>query len=269
MNYQKIKLDPDYLNGLLDTDLKDNELKTLLPKMGIDFSNGIASIPFYRTDVMHQIDVVEDVAIAIGYEKFEPRIPKIPTMAQRNELQEKCSVAREIMIGIGLEEVVSFVLTNDNKQFKMMNAPVEEAATILNPKTEDYTICRKHIMPSLIAVLSENKHNEYPQRIFEVGDCVELAKSETGAVNIRKLAVALCHKDTDINEIKSVLETFAQLYGMKYALKNSFNPSMIKGRCGEILAGGKKIGFIGEIDPVVLGNWNLENPIAVFELEIR
>lgn len=268
MNCQKIKLDLDYLNGLLDTDLKDNELKILLPKMGIDFAGGTANIPFYRTDVMHQIDVVEDAAIAIGYEKFEPRIPKIPTMAERNELEERCSAIREIMVGLGLEEVVSFVITNDEKQFKMMNAPAEECATILNPKTEDYTICRKYITPSLMSVLSENKHNEYPQRIFEIGDCVELAKSETGAVNIRKLAVALCHKDTDINEIKSVLETFAQLYGMKYALKNSSSPSLIKGRCGDILVGGKKAGFVGEIDPAVLQNWGLENPVAVFELVV-
>ncbi len=269
MNCQKIKLDPDYLNGLLDIDLKDGELRTILTKMGIDFSNGMASIPFYRTDVMHQIDIVEDVAIAIGYEKFEPRIPKIPTMAQRNELQEKCSVAREIMVGIGLEEVVSFVLTNDNRQFKMMNTPVEETAAILNPKTEDYTICRKYVVPSLMSVLSENKHNEYPQKIFEIGDCVYLDDSETGAVNIRKLAVALCHKDADINGIKSVLETFMRSYGTNYSLKNSSHPSMIKGRCGDIVVGGKKIGFIGEVDPVVLQNWGLEKPVAVFEMGIE
>ncbi|MBI4167624.1 MAG: phenylalanine--tRNA ligase subunit beta [Candidatus Aenigmarchaeota archaeon] len=269
MNYQKIKLDKDYLNGLLDADLNDNELKTILSKMGIEFSGGIALVPFYRTDVMHQIDIVEDVAISMGYEKFEPRIPKIPTMAARSELQEKCSAAREIMIGLGLEEVVSFVLTNNEKQFKMMNAPVEEAATILNPKTEDYTICRKYLTPSLMSVLSENKHNEYPQRIFEIGDCVRLSDKDTGADNVRKIAVAICHGNADINEIKSVLETFMLSYGTNYALKNSSHPSMIKGRCGDIIVGGKKIGFIGEVDPPVLQNWGLEKPVAVFEMVVE
>lgn len=263
---QKIGVSMDYLNGLLDTDLKEGELKPVLSRMGIAFSNGVASIPFYRTDVMHQIDVVEDAAISIGYGKFEPRIPKIPTMAVRDELQERCSVIREIMAGLGMEETVSFVLTNNERQFKMMNAPVEGCASIMNPKTQDYTACRKYVVPSLMAVLSDNKHNEYPQRIFEIGDCVSLSKTETGASNIRKIAVALCHKDADINEIKSVLETFMRLYGMNYALKNSSHPSMIKGRCGDILVNGGKIGFIGEVDPAVLGNWYLENPVAVFEM---
>ncbi|MBI3412672.1 MAG: phenylalanine--tRNA ligase subunit beta [Candidatus Aenigmarchaeota archaeon] len=269
MNCQKIKLNADYLNGLLDTDLKENEIRTLLLKMGVDFTNGVASVPFYRTDVMHQIDIVEDVAISMGYGKFEPRIPKIPTMAERDELQEKCLALKEIMVGLGLEETVSFVLTNYNKQFKMMNAPVEECAEILNPKTEDYTICRKYILPSLIAVLADNKHNEYPQRIFELGDCVYLSNNDTGASNVRKVGVALCHKNADTNEIKSVLETFMNLYGMKYSLKNSAHPSLIKGRCGDILVDGRKAGFIGEVDPAVLQNWGLENPVAVFEMDVE
>jgi len=238
---QKIKINLDYLNELLDTDLKESDLKSLLAKMGVGFEKGFAFVPFYRTDVMHQIDVVEDAAIAIGYQKFEPRIPKIPTMAERDVLQEKCSSIKEIMIGLGLEETVSFVLTNEQKQFKMMGVPPQECATILNPKTEDYTICRKYILPSLMPVFADNKHNEYPQNIFEVGDCVELDKNDTGAANVRKLAVALCHKDADINGIKSVLETFMHLYGARYELKNSSHPSMIKGRCGDILVNGKKV----------------------------
>ncbi|MBI2084980.1 MAG: phenylalanine--tRNA ligase subunit beta [Candidatus Aenigmarchaeota archaeon] len=268
MERQKIDVNADYVNGLLDTDLKENELKTLLVKMGVDFTKGIASVPCYRTDVMHQMDIVEDVAIAIGYQKFEPRIPKIPTMAERNEVYEKCYAIKEIMIGLSFEETVSFVLTNDKKQFTMMNSPSEECATILNPKTEDYTACRKHLIPSLVAVLADNKHNEYPQKIFETGDCVELSNNDTGAINARKFAAATCHANADVNEIKSVLETFAHLYGIKYTLKNSSHPSMIRGRCGDIFVDGEKTGVIGEISPEVLKNWGLENPVAVFEMVV-
>ncbi|MBI4176999.1 MAG: phenylalanine--tRNA ligase subunit beta [Candidatus Aenigmarchaeota archaeon] len=266
---QKIKVSLDYLNGLLDTDLKEDEVKMMLAKMGVLFANNVASVPFYRTDVMHQIDIVEDVAIAFGYQNFEPRIPKIPTMAQRNRTQEKSCVIKEIMVGLGMEETVSFVLTNDSKQFNMMAAPVEECATILNPKTEDYTACRKSLIPSLMNVLGDNKHNEYPQRIFEIGDCVELDKSETGASNVRKLAVALCHADADINEIKSVLETFMHSYGLGYRLKNSAHPSLMSGRCGEIIVDGRKVGIIGEINPAVLKNWGLDNPVAVLEMVVE
>ncbi len=265
---QKIDVNTDYINGLLDTDLKENELKTLLARMGLDLAEGAASVPCYRTDVMHQMDIVEDVAIAVGYDKFEPRIPKIPTMAERDVIYEKCRVIKEIMVGLGFEETVSFVLTNDKKQFTMMNSQAEECATILNPKTEDYTECRRHITPSLVAVLADNKHNEYPQKIFEAGDCVELANNDTGAINVRKFAAATCHANADVNEIKSVLETFSHLYGIKYTLKNSSHPSMIKGRCGDIVVDGKKIGVIGEISPEVLKNWGLENPVAVFEMVV-
>ncbi len=269
MSDQKIEVSIDYLNGLLDTDMKEYELKKALSKMGVGFSGGVASVPCYRADVMHQIDVVEDAAIAIGYENFQPRIPKIPTMAERDPLEEKCSAVREIAVGLGAQEVVSFILTNEDRQFKMMGAAPEECAAILNPKTEDYTICRKTILPSLLDVLMSNTHNEYPQKIFEVGDCVYLDDGETGAKNVRKLALAISHRDADINEIKSALETFMRLYGVGYSLKNSTHPSLIKGRCGDISVGGKKIGFIGEIAPSVLNNWCLENPVAVFEIAIE
>ncbi|MFH0890257.1 MAG: phenylalanine--tRNA ligase subunit beta [Candidatus Aenigmatarchaeota archaeon] len=266
MSAQKIKLNAGYLNELLDTDLKEGEIKKILSKMGIGFSEGVASVPCYRADVMHQIDIVEDAAIAIGYGNFIPRIPKIPTMAERDALAEKCSAIKEIMIGLGGQEVISFILTNEKRHFEMMNVKTEECATILNPKTEDYTICRKSITPSLLDVLKSNMHNEYPQKIFEVGDCVYVYKSETGAINVRKLAFATSHRDADINEVKSILEAFMKLSGEKYEIRNASNPSMIKGRYGEVFAGEKKIGAIGEIDPSVLKNWELENPVAVFEI---
>ncbi len=268
MSDQKIKISLGYLNGLLDTDMKEYELKKTLSKMGIGFLSGSALVPCYRADVMHQIDIVEDAAIAIGYGNFQPRVPKIPTMAERDPLEERCSAIREIAVGLGAQEVVSFILTNENRQFKMMGVAPEECAAILNPKTEDYTVCRKSILPSLLDVLRSNTHNEYPQKIFEVGDCVYVGGGETGAENVRKFAFAASHRDADINEIKSVLETFMRLYGVGYSLKNSTHPSLIKGRCGDILVDGKKIGFIGEIDPPVLSNWGLKKPVAVFEMTI-
>ena len=83
------------------------------------------------------------------------------------------------------------------------------------------------------------------------------------------MGVGLCHGGADINEIKSVLETFMKSYGTNYTLKNSAHPSVIKGRCGDIIVDGKKIGFVGEVDPAVLQNWGLENPVAVFEMVIE
>ncbi len=269
MSAQKIKLNADYLNGLLDTDLKEAEIKNILSKMGMELSGGVVSVPCYRADVMHQIDIVEDAAIAIGYDKFQPRIPKIPTMAERDALSEKTSAIKEIMSGLGAQEVVSFVLTNEKKHFEMMNAKPEECAAILNPKTEDYTICRKSIIPSLMDVLKTNMHNEYPQKIFEVGDCVALSDSETGATNVRKLAFATSHRDADMNEIISVLESFMKLAGIKYGVRNSQNDSMIGGRCGDVIVNGNKIGVVGEIHPDVLEKWGLENPVAVFEILVE
>ena len=84
---KKMKLDTNYVNKILGLSLNDTEIKKLLERMGFSYNNKQVLIPSYRADILHPIDIVEDIAIAHGYENFTPEIPKIATIAKEDPLE--------------------------------------------------------------------------------------------------------------------------------------------------------------------------------------
>ncbi len=269
MDRWKIKVDVGYVNKILGLQLGKKDMKKLLEKMDIEFDGRNASIPAYRTDVMHQIDIVEDIAIAYGYDKFEPTVPAVPTIGRPLEKNDYYYTAKQIMVGIGLQEVVSLTLSNFEDEFDKMNAPRKPVAETLNSVTPECSICRRDVLPSLMDVLAHNQHREYPQRIFEVGDTVLLdSKEETGAKNVKKLACTVADTRVSYAEVSAVLDSFINNMGLKYELKPAKHPSFIDGRAADVYAKGKKVGIIGEIHPSVLNKWKLEMPVVAFELDL-
>lgn len=269
LNPWRMKLDINYVNKLLDLDLKPVEVKAALEKMRFGMSGRDVLVPAYRTDILHQIDLVEDICIVYGYEKFEPRIPKLPTIGQPNEKNEFCSRLREVMIGLGFQEVVNFILSNPKKEFDMIRKKLGKVVEIQQSKTEEYTITRVSLIPSLLGTIAGNASAGMPQRIFEVGTVIEIdEKSETGAVNVEKLGAAIVHSSANYSEMRAHVETLFRNLGVKFEIEEAKNSSFIEGRAVNILVKGKSIGVLGEIHPEVLSNFKIEYPVVVFEVEI-
>ena len=195
---------------------------------------------------------------------FEPRLPRVITVAHRDEMNEFVYFLRRIMIGLGMQEVVSMVLTNKDAQFKKMELKEGPLCETMNPLTVEYTACRKNLLPSMLNVLSQNKHREYPQMIFEIGDVVQPdASEETGARHSKRLAA--CITDTIVNyeQIVSALDVIMKNLGIAYKLTRTEHNSFMPGRVAEISG----MGIIGEIHPKVLENWGIEKPVVAFEVD--
>lgn len=266
----KMKTDVGYVNRILGLKLDKKQMAALLGKMDIGFDGTNAIVPPYRTDVMHQMDIAEDVAIAYGYDKFEPEVPRVATIAQPLEKHERLYGVKQVMAGIGMQEVICLTLSNAGDEFDKMNAPRQPVAETRNAVTPECNICRRDVLPSLMDVFANNQHNEYPQKIFEAGDVVVLdAASETGARNVKKLAAAIADTRASYADIASVLASFMESAGVKYELRSAKNPAFIEGRVAEIISNGSIIGVVGEISPKVLGNWKIEMPVAAFELDLE
>ncbi|MEM4727409.1 MAG: phenylalanine--tRNA ligase subunit beta [Candidatus Bathyarchaeia archaeon] len=270
---REMELDPDYVNKLLGLKLRDGEIASYLESMGygVELGNSLrVLVPCYRTDVMHPIDLVEDVAIAYGYERFIPEIPSIPSPAGEDTLEVFCRRLRDFMVGFGLLETMTFMMTNRRNLFERMCMPPEPVAETENPKTEEYNILRNRLLPSLMEVLSTNKHNPYPQNIFEVGEVILLDEGEdTGARTAKRLAVALCHSKANFSEIKALMESILSNLGLhEVELEPSSLPYFIEGRGVEGKIRGKLVCWAGEIRPEVLENWGLEMPVAGLEMDV-
>jgi len=112
-------------------------------------------------------------------------------------------------------------------------------------------------------------HIEYPQKIFDVGTVFELnSKEETGIGEKMHLAVGICHENAGYTEIRQVLDYLLRMLDLKYEIKEYEHSSFIPGRCGQIIINGKEAGFLGEIHPIVLENFNLEFPCAAMEIDL-
>jgi phenylalanyl-tRNA synthetase beta chain len=238
--------------------------------MGLGFDGKNVIIPCYRTDIMHPIDIVEDVAIAYGYQNFEPMIPKISSVAERLPHIEYINFIKDIMIGLGFQEVVTMILTNKENEFERMNNKIESVCEIANSLSSECTICRKNILPSLLRVLTQNMHREFPQKIFEIGEVVVLDnKSETGARNFYKLGCVITDSKVGYENIASILDSLMKNLNIKYRLQKTSSSIFIKGRVAEIFVNNKSIGIMGEIHPTVLENWKLEMPVVGLELNLN
>ena len=265
---RKMKLDLNYINQRLGLNLKDKEVKDLLERMGYGVGKSEVLIPAYRADVLHQVDLAEDIAIAYGYENFAEEIPLIATIGEENELEKFSRKIREILVGLSLIEVKNYHLITEEELNKKMN--LTNKAVGLKNVLGEYNHLRNAIIPSLLRTLTENQHNEYPQNIFELGRTFFLDdKEETGVKEIEKLAVAICHEKADFTELKQMLDLLISTLGLEYKVKECVLPSYIPGRVGKIVCQGVEIGCIGELHPQVLENWNLIMPAVVLELDME
>ncbi|MDP7282716.1 MAG: phenylalanine--tRNA ligase subunit beta [Candidatus Undinarchaeales archaeon] len=266
----KMPLDLTYVNQLLDKDFKPVDVKKELEKMRFGFDGKNVQIPAYRTDIMHNIDIVEDIAIAHGYEKFEPRIPEIPTIGKPNPAENFSNHLRTLMVGLGFQEIVNFVLTNENREYVHTKRGPDPHIEIWNPKAADYTTARTSLAAGLLNTLSMNASSEMPHKIFEVGITVQLdPKYETGARNERRIAAAVSHSDANYSEMKAITEAFLNQTGIKFEFTESKDALFIPGRAVVIHLNGKKAGVMGEVSPEALANFKIEYPVTLFELDLE
>lgn len=267
-----IALNPNYVNSLLGLRLTNKEIIEYLKKMGHDAEEvGKDRIevfsPCYRTDIMHPIDIVEDVAIAYGYGNFDPEIPNITTIGEEDDKEIFCTRLRSLLVGYGMQESVTFILTNKNNLFKKMNMDIVPIAETSNAKTSEYNVVRNWLLPSLMEVLSKNKHNEYPQNLFEVGEVVILDDNDVGNRTMKRLAITLCHSKANFSEMKSLVESILANVGVTdYEVQQSNCPCYTTGRAAKFVVNGKTLARFGEINPKVLEHWQLETPIAGGEI---
>ncbi|MCW1296363.1 MAG: phenylalanine--tRNA ligase subunit beta [Candidatus Parvarchaeota archaeon] len=273
-NEMKIEIETEQVNKIIGLKLNQEEIAKLLERARygiIRARKDVISIvvPFYRIDILHPVDVIEDVAIMYGYNKMKPEELRIYTTGSLSSSTNFIDLVRELMVGYGFQEILSFTLINKDTLFKKMNLKEERVFEISNPKSLNYSCLRNSILPGLIDFLSVNIQHEYPQRIFECGDVFLIdEKEENCTKQVKKLCAVICDSKASFSQAKSFVEALSRDIGLKFEIVEGKHDSFINGRFGKIIWNGKEIGLIGEIHPKVLENFNIENPISCFEIEI-
>ncbi len=272
---EEIDVNVAEVNRVLGLGISEYETAEILRRMRysvVEMKGGVLKvlIPPYRVDILHEIDIIEDVVIGYGINNIIPELPKIPTVGKKHRKEKMSEKIREIMVGMGFHEILNFMLSNKEKQFIKMCVEEEECVEIAKPMSLEFTVCRKWLLPGVLEFLGENTHRSYPQKVFEIGDCVIIdEKEETKTRTIRKLCGAIAHDKTNLTEIKSVVEAVARELNASLVIKPISHKSFIESRRGEIYLNGKASGFFGEIHPQVLANWKITKPVVAFEISLE
>jgi len=234
------------------------------------------SIPPYRVDVLHPLDLVDDVGRAYGFDELEPKYPDVGTVGGRHERSRLEAATRNVLTGLGFEDLLNFHMTNEPEVHDRMG--VEPGADVLGggepveitePYSEDYTILRPWALPSLMMVLENNTHRGYPQDLAEVGLVAERDDAvNTRVAESRHVAGVLARTDATYEDAKARLQALCRSFGVELETPPTTHPSLIDGRAASVVIDGDDVGVVGEINPAVLVEHDLELPVAGFEFEL-
>ncbi len=273
---RKMRLHVEFCNERLGQDFSKAQAIEALKKSRLsakEGENGVldVTIPAYRTDILHEIDLVEEVAIGYGVFRLEPTKPTTVTTGKPHRVSEVASNVRYIMVGLGFVEAMNFVLTNEVDHYQKMRRKAGGLVTLGNPVSTDYSIIRNDLLPSLIKNLAVSKHHVFPQKMFEVGDVIKLDKdSETYTDRRVHVSAVSSHPTANFTEIRSNLESLLTNLGLqKWVVEAAEHPSFLEGRVAIISLDNLQLGVVGEIHPEVLNNFELENPTGAFELDLQ
>jgi phenylalanyl-tRNA synthetase beta chain len=270
---RKMKIPFEQIEQITGLQLTLKELKELLEKFSYNVKKSKNALeveyPAYRQDILHPIDVIEDILIAYGFNTIEPIVPVIATVGDLDPLEVFCESVRESIVGFGAQELLNFTLTSKEVLFKKMNTEEKEIVEIANPVSQRWTTFRNRVLPSLMLFFEKNTSEEYPQQIYELGEVVSIDENAETRCNTKKhLAWALASKETSFTKSKQMFDHLLKGLGLEYTIEEDNHTSFIEGRCGKVIIKGIEVACLGEIHPKVIENFGLNFPICCFEINI-
>ena len=264
---EKIKISLDNTNSILGLSLKEKDLENLLPKMGYNYNRGRVDIPSWRCDILHEVDIIEDIAIAYGYNNLSQEIPNISTIAEELKENRIKSKIVSLLTNLGLTETSSYHLIKQEEKEKS-KTDNQKIIELKNSKTE-YKFLRPNLLIPALRILTENKDADYPQKLFEIGKVFSLERTQLESGINEKENLIICISPANFTEMRQILDYLTRLLNITYSLKESSIPHLIKGRSASITLNNRTIGYLGDIHPKTLQDWNIKMPAAVIEISLE
>ncbi|KAG8780352.1 phenylalanine--tRNA ligase subunit beta [Ceratobasidium sp. 428] len=208
-----------YLNSYTGLTLPPTELARLLELMGLDATTTTSTtsddsdelsllIPPTRPDILHPVDLVEDSAIAYGFNKLPRSFPATSTVAQPLEVSKLADLVRRECGMCGWVEVLPLILCSHDENFAWLNRKDDgtTAVKLANPKTLEYQVVRTSLLPGLLKTIRENRAHALPIQIFETSDVtLKDDTHERRARNVRRASAIWCNKSAGFEVVHGLL----------------------------------------------------------------
>lgn len=283
----------DYLNKKIGIDVSAETVADILTKMCLeshvtDQAKGeiAVTIPPTRSDILHACDIVEDVAIAYGYDNIVKTLPTSMTIGAQQLSMKLSERVRREMAGAGFTEALTFALCSYDDcgtKMRISSEQIEKSAVkISNPKTLEFQIVRTSLLPGLLKTIASNRNMALPLKLFEVQEVVNKVEGQgAGAANTRHLAAVYYNATPGFEIIHGVVDRLMTILEVSYTSdkqkegryyyyeKKNDDPSYFSTCCANIVAFGKVVGTLGVVHPEVVDNFELKCPVAAVEIDLE
>ena len=267
-------------NALLGLKIPRETQRELLERLGFKVSEneGVirAQIPSWRADITREIDLIEEVARLYGYDRVPVTLHEGTTAGAGRPLSSRLRErARSACLRCGLTEVTTYSLSNETAH-EMAGVSSRGAVRLRNPLSEDYTMLRTSLLPSMLDVLRRNKTRR--MRAFEIGKVYYA--SEDGLADERRMlglmlsdvpgAASWQHsaRPVDFYGMKAIVENVLREFGAPQPLfAPAKNPALHPGRAASIALNGEEIGFLGEVHPQIARNWDISGRVYLARID--
>ncbi len=250
-----MEFDLEKANRVLGLELKEKDAAKLLTKMGYIYAKGKVLVPPYRADIIHEVDVTEDLAIAYGYNNFVPTLPDFFTPGR---LREDYKEYHETMRGMGFLETRTFILTNKESLKKV--GYIGKVLEISNPATEDFTLVRPIISQSVMETMALNKTKGLPVKVYEVGNVYQ------DGVDKRMFIFGVMDKLIEFSEIRGYVQRLMNETGQRFELKKEPSGFFDEETGCSIWIDGKKRGSLGKVKESVTNGFGIEFEVYICEI---
>ena len=212
--------------------------------------------PYYRFDVISEVDLIEDVMMGLGLKELTPSIPNTYTIGKRTATTSLEDKIREALANLGYVEI-SMTLLSDGKNQSLVY--VTDPIKVKNPVSSSYDSLREGLLPDLLQALFVNKKKRMPLKLFEVGPIV----IKEGSFVIQKVNAAAVTSDysVSVEDIQGDLLRVAKRLRLSLDVKPMDFPFAVAGRSAVFGSG-----WIAEISPEVLLKFDYDFPVVAFEL---
>ena len=248
----------NYLNLLeINTEIENNTI--------------ICTIPYFRTDLAIQEDIVEEIGRLYGFCNLNPTPILAPnTIGRKSKKRILEDKIKNILLNLGLYEITtySFIGGSIIKKSKMNT---QNTVKILNPLGEEFSIMRKSLIPNIIEVLSKNlNYKNEDLLVYELGNTFHTVENYEVPLEKKRLVIGSYGK-YDFYYIKDVIINLFNVLNIKNIefIKNNCIDYFHPGVCADILANGEKVGEIGQISYDVCKNFSIKKNIFVCEIDIE
>jgi phenylalanyl-tRNA synthetase beta chain len=176
---------------------------------------------------------------------------------------------RELMIGLGFEEIIANVLCSRDDVTTRVGLDGADLVAIENPMSESYAALRPSLLASLLAVEERSAKTAYPHRVFEVGEVVVRdAGDDHGSRTCSVLGALVAHPHASFTDLHSVLSYLGFYLDVETTLRAEEAGCFLPGRAATVLLDGRPAGRLGELHPAVLESWGVKMPAAYLELRV-